>query len=481
MRKFDQKGSVDLEGKLRGKRFIRKYSRRFRDEKVDVEGNLSIPWDYIEAFEAAAKSSIPYPFEGVKLIRVAAERDVKPQSPKPEREIEPTGVGVTNVVRAFLYAHDLPREEVEEQLLSDLNTIYEGDCRFERILCQLDEGTDDWEIYLEEKSKGDIRLSQSGSSLKSIFIILTMLRFHSKIEKIDWSKVIFAVEEPENNLHPALMRRLLDFLAAQRAEKGFTLIITTHSPIAIDWSERREDSQIIHVQHDGFAATTSRATAYRENRKILEDLDIRASDLLQANGLIWVEGPSDRIYLDRWIELASGGTLREGTHFTVMFYGGRLLSHLDVLPPDESDKLISLLSINRNTAVLIDSDRHLGSKESKGKPRMKLNATKRRIRKEVESNGSLVWITEGREIENYTKAEVLGRVLGGEPPKVGRYAQVAEHPSLKSFNKNKILLADAVVGVLEVEDLKDHMDLWQRLEELCGHIQRWNGIEPVET
>ena len=33
---------------------------------------------------------------------------------------------------------------------------------------------------------------------------------------------------------------------------------------------------------------------------MLNDLDVRASDLLQSNGIIWVEGPSDRIYIKRW-------------------------------------------------------------------------------------------------------------------------------------------------------------------------------------
>ena len=35
---------------------------------------------------------------------------------------------------------------------------------------------------------------------------------------------------------------------------------------------------------------------YRDSCHILDDLEARASDLLQANGIVWVEGPSDRIY-----------------------------------------------------------------------------------------------------------------------------------------------------------------------------------------
>ena len=259
-------------------------------------------------------------------------------------------------------------------------------------------------------------------------------------------------------------------------KKGFTLIITTHSPIGIEWSARRSDSQIIHVQHDGKAAKTHTAVEYQHNREILEDLDIRASDILQANGVIWVEGPSDRIYLKKWIELVSGGELKEGTHYTIMFYGGKLLYHLDALPPEESEKLISLLSINRNAAILIDSDRHLGDKQSKGKPRMNLNATKRRIRKEIQDTHGFVWITEGREIENYTPIEVLARIVGKKAPKVNQYTKLISLPFLKSFNADKIALAHAAAEQTEKNDLLDHLDIWDRLNVLSSYIRRWNHI-----
>jgi hypothetical protein len=43
--------------------------------------------------------------------------------------------------------------------------------------------------------------------------------------------------------------------------------------------------------------------------------------------VIWVEGPSDRIYIRHWLKLADAH-LTEEVHFSIMFYGGKLLSHL---------------------------------------------------------------------------------------------------------------------------------------------------------
>ena len=43
----------------------------------------------------------------------------------------------------------------------------------------------------------------------------------------------------------------------------------------------------------------------------LQDIGVTASDILQASSVIWVEGPSDRINVNRWIELI-GANLIEG-------------------------------------------------------------------------------------------------------------------------------------------------------------------------
>lgn len=397
-----------------------------------------------------------------------------PEQRDPNLNLSPNGIGATNLVRAFINNDDLPRGEVEIGLLGDLNTVYQGDCGFTQIICQEDRNQV-WEIFLREEEKGYIRLSESGSSLKSVFIALCMLRLLPKIESIEWGQIVLAVEEPENNLHPALLRRLLNFLADQREQRGFTLIITTHSPIAIDWSAKRPDSQIIHVQHDGQASISRTAIEYRETRDIIEDLDIRASDILQANGVIWVEGPSDRIYLRRWLDLASDGQLKEGVHYTIMFYGGKLLSHLDALPPEDSEARISLLAINRNAAVLIDSDRHLG-KSSNKKPRLNLNDTKRRIKKELEDIDGYVWITEGREVENYTPIDVFARVVGKRAPRVDIYTQIVKLPLLKKYREDKVRIAHEVAPAVHKADLYGHLDVWQRLEELCSRIRRWNGL-----
>ncbi len=121
----------------------------------------------------------------------------------------------------------------------------------------------------------------------------------------------------------------------------------------------------------------------RTSCKVLNDLGIRAADILQANFVLWVEGRSDRIYLNRWISLTAA-ELVEGIDYSVMFYGGRLLSHLSLSreePGLSAEELIKLLRINQNSAIVIDSDLYTRDAE--------INETKNRIVKECQEAGVL--------------------------------------------------------------------------------------------
>jgi putative ATP-dependent endonuclease of the OLD family len=406
------------------------------------------------------------PAPSCQVFGVATERDVTPESAEGIKPVEADGTGLTNLVRAFLYDASLDMNEVEIHLLDDLNFIYQSDSHFTRILCQL-EGDGRWEIYLTSDESGVVRLSQSGSSLKSVFIILATLRLNPIVSTDrGLERQVFFVEEPENNLHPALLRRLLAFLHDAATSFGFHLIMTTHSSAAIDWASRNPDASLYHVKRESDGVVVSLVQEYGTTRRLLDDLDIRASEILQANGVVWVEGPSDRTYINRWIELCSDGQLVEGQHYTVMFYGGKLLSHLSCAEPDHATEFIHLLRMNRNTALMMDSDHR---KLPSGGFRSQLNKTKKRILEEAREANSYVWTTDGREIENYLSDRVVSLILGKSRKAPGKFESVSEVIDIE-----KIELARRATEAMEIEDL-NYLDLSARVHALCEQIARWNG------
>lgn len=446
---------------------------------VDVTAEARRLPDCIENVAGLQRRNL---FWGKEFRRLAAERNILPESDSSANEIRDDGQGATNVIQKFLNKASLPRDLVRKTLLDALNTVFNPDTIFEEILCrQLEDGR--WEIFLKEKEKGLIPLSQSGSGLKTVILALSLIHLEPFLAKMSLSQFVIAFEELENNLHPALQRRLISYLANQAVNEGFYIFLTTHSSVSIDILNRNKDAQIVHVTHDGKKATSRVVRASVENYGVLDDLDVRASDLLQANGVIWLEEPSDRVFINRWISLWAGGTLIEGNHYQCIFYGGRLLSHLSADPDGNAEDGVSILRVNRNAALIMDSDRRIAEDE--------INSTKQRMIAEIQGIGGIAWVTSGKEIENHVPVEVLKKWIAGKYEN-GRNKMPGPFESIydalekmdkglgKRYVRQKPLLAEELGALTTREDLVKTPDLARELDRLCAQIRLWNRLpEPA--
>ncbi len=429
---------------------------------------------------------------GKHFRQLLADRDIQPEHEDENLSLSPNGAGSTNIIRRYILSasEKLPRELVQEELLSALNEIFGSDGQFGEIEARLHDEQNTgapykhWEVFLGEDKKGLVALSRSGSGLKTVLLVLLNLLIIPHFENTPKHKYVFAFEELENNLHPALLRRLFQYLETYALREEATIFLTTHSSVALDLFGMSKNAQIIHVTHDGESAKAETVTAHFDHLGVISELGAKPSDLLQANGIIWVEGPSDRIYLNRWINLFSDGTLQEGRDYQCAFYGGALLARAQFVTPEEAEaELANLFRVNTNIVVVCDSDRTAMSGAGS-----QLKSRVQRIETELQKiPGAHIWITEAKEIENYLPGSVLGKVFEPasipDPKKHERFfpsEDTTKHGKsfvesyLKRKTIDKIELALRAAPHMTKEELSKRFDLADQIETIIKCVRQWN-------
>ncbi|MDO4849580.1 MAG: AAA family ATPase [Coriobacteriia bacterium] len=316
-------------------------------------------------------------------------------------------------------------------------------------------------IAVKTSDTGYLPLESLGTGLTELVILAAVVACNT-------GKII-CLEEPEIHLHPALQARFMQYLLSDEFNR---FIVTTHSPTVINAPGVR----VAHVTKRGGVSTCRQLDGMVVARDLLDDLGARASDLLQSNYVIWVEGPSDRIYLNYWIKRwcdENDADLVEGINYSVMLYGGKLLNALDASANDGDEKLVALFRINTHFCVLMDSDRKT--------PGARIGKTKQRIVQQCRASDAISWVTWGSTIENYVPREILSAAIKSVHSGKHWKHELGDRnicplsftfEGAKSLKPNKIAVARAACEA----GFESLGDCSKKVAKLCKAICDANGI-----
>ncbi|USS41574.1 ATP-dependent endonuclease [Thermococcus aggregans] len=231
-------------------------------------------------------------------------------------------------------------------------------------------------IKVKDKyTKKETPITYRGSGMQRYFI-LALLEIY-RAQKIGKGYVLL-FEEPEIYLHVGAQKKLCGIL--QEFSKEGQVIISTHSSVFVNSGEL--STSYLLVKENG----ETKLRKFTGSKEILEELGMSPSDIFLTDGIIFVEGPSDREILQIFAKALFSKW--EEYNIAIIPIGGSNINHQD---PEILSK------VNPNIAVILDSDiKNEGSDLSPKKKELKQKFEEKSIPVYFwEKNGKIV-----RAIEN---------------------------------------------------------------------------------
>ena len=373
------------------------------------------------------------------------------------------------------------KRSTKKDFLSELNYIIDDPHPFTDI--SFKKSGNQFSLTLENEFSDHWDIERMGVGVREVILILFEC-FIQQDGQLNRPKATLFIEEPENNLHPRAQKRLAQFLRRHSEETDETIFITTHSNVLLNEFSGYAECSITRVDKYTDTSVTTNLSSLIHLRQTQQKLGISPGDLLMANGVIWVEGPSDRIILAQWIKLYCEGhsikELIEGRDFTFAFLGGvNATHHTADLELHEGYGRLAVHRINLNFFFVLDQDK------VEGEP---LKDHVVRLQAECESSGMdpvPIWISDGREIENYFPIEAWRAAYPNhEDPESGPKESTIWTRSAgpgwlatylnRTSDPAKTEVAERLSRALTNEMMLDEEQWHHRMNILIKSIQSWN-------
>ena len=208
---------------------------------------------------------------------------------------------------------------------------------FESQSVQLIPRRSDNVVHVKIGTEKEQAIHELGDGLQHILLIL-FAAFKLKAEFIADQPLALFVEEPELFLHPGFQTRLIECFFSKELD-GVQLFATTHSNHLIDFIEERARTSIFQVSKTILSESNEDIPKFDvvaitpNDRSILASLGVSKSSVFLSNCVIMVEGKTDKMYLQRLLEVFWDSLGKKhmmfDLHVTLIPYGGSCITDFD--------------------------------------------------------------------------------------------------------------------------------------------------------
>ena len=240
-------------------------------------------------------------------------------------------------------------------------------------------------------------VQELGDGIQQIIILTLPIFLHREVP------TFLFIEEPDLFLHPGFQQVLID-LILQHKNEDLYVFVTTHSSQFVDVTLDENRTSIFKcekcldsgekTEHGEVTANFRVKNVSHGDTSILRHIGVRPSSVMFANCTIWVEGITDRLYLQRYLELIlqlRGVDFVENLHYSFVEYGGGNITHWSFLDEEgiDVDRLCGRL--------FLVADQDTGKEGRHQKLR--------------ESLGERFYCLPAKEIENLLSPAVISKVI----------------------------------------------------------------------
>lgn len=281
--------------------------------------------------------------------------------------------------------------------------------------------------FKDKKWNIEIDLHDMGSGIEQLLMIACVL-----ISETQGSLIL--IETPEHHFHPGAQRTLLQFIRENL--KDNQVLITTHSPVFL--SQRDISLHVVTKMNEG--TKVKKVEELEDLSLALNELGSKNSDILLADFVLFVEGPTDEKIFKIWAKTL-GIDFDSKNIFCITIGGSRNFDYY------ANSDVLQRISLKSPVPHLFIIDRDEKSDD---------------VIQKIQSSVKELHVLERREIENYLLyPEIILKTLKNKAQ--GNPDALEKLQNIQPKDIDKIILS-------EIDFLKHHVILKRIKEEIGGGI-----------